>query len=114
MPGLTPYRKIRYPLVGEVVDAAAVQNMAADMNTVLTASALAANRSTHRSSVRAVYTGSPTIVKNTLTVVTFGTPLWDNGALGPGGAAYWAAGSPTRFTAPATGLYCATGSAALD
>lgn len=104
MPGLTPYRQIRYPLVGETVDAAAVQNMATDMNTALTTTNTLMGLSRHRSIVTASSTGfNP--AKGVDAYATLSAPSIDNGAAGPGAAAYWSGGNPTRLTAPITGLY---------
>lgn len=115
MPGLTPYRQIRFPLAGETVDAAAIQNLATDIDTVLTATRTASQYARTRSSA-SLFNGAVSVAKNTLTTVSWVAANldWDGGTSGPGAAAYWSAGSPTRLTAPITGLYLVSGYALLN
>lgn len=106
MPGQTPYRSIRYPLATEVADPAAMQLLAADIDAALQYVQQVLTWSQTRS--YAIGSAAPNLAKTTtanfnLTVNT------DRGTQGPGGAPYWAAGLPTRLTAPATGLYMAWG-----
>lgn len=109
MPGRTPYRGITYPLVGEVIDDAVIQQMAADMNTALQTTLTKAHFSRNRSSVAGGATGSPTAAKNVDTwVASFATPDWDTGARGPGATPFWSAVNPGRFTAPVNGCYFVT------
>lgn len=108
----TPYKNIRVPVTGNVVDAADWQTTATDINTVLTASKTLHDVAVRRSSVSAFNSGQ-SIVKNTQTVISYAVGVgggigWDTGLLGPGAAAYWSNANPTRLTAPATGLYLAT------
>lgn len=105
MPGRTPYRGIRYPLWGETVNAVDIQNMATDMNTALTTTLTKAQQSRSRSGVHTFASSGQTVAKATDTYANLAVPDWDTGLKGPGAAAYWASGTPSRLTAPVTGLY---------
>lgn len=111
----TPFRAYRVPSSPNVVDAAEVAAMAADINAdMITINGLRL-AATRRSGANLSVAGSTqNIVKNTQTVVTYAAPAagpsFDNGATGGiGASAYWASGTPTRLTVPAGagGLYLA-------
>ena len=103
MPGLTPYRKIPFPLIGEVISDATIKSMASTMDSVLATSQSLSTLSRHKSSFYGVLGGS--VVKNTDTYTISQVINWDTGASGPGGTPFWAVGNPTRITAPVSGLY---------
>lgn len=109
MPGITPYRQIRYPLAGEVGNAVALQNMATDIDTVLGASFTAAGWAAKRPSASFAAT-TFSLAKLTTTAFSL-TVNWDNGGNVPGliNAPFWNAGQPTRVVAPVTGLYMVQG-----
>lgn len=95
MSGTTPYLGIRYPLSGEVIDPAAEQAMATDMDVLANEAAMLAGFGLGRIAGNVSCTSPPSLVKNTLTTIT-----WTSGS-----AAFWAAANPTRITIQVPGVY---------
>lgn len=102
MPGLTPYRKIPYPLAGEVISDATIKSMANTMTSALLTTQQTAVFSQSKSSISGVVGAN--VAKATDTYPSLAVN-WDTGKSGPGGAAFWSSANPTRLTAPVAGLY---------
>jgi hypothetical protein len=110
----TPYLRLRYPWASDVVNAADVQSMAADIDQALVNTANMAASVFHQSSVIVQRVAAQSITKATLTTITFDTLVLDNGTDSPlANGAWWSAGSPTRLTAPSPCVVLATGIGAL-
>lgn len=97
----TPYQRIRYPWTSDVVNAADVQSMANDIDASLVGTAKMAAEFSKLASFTGRRNATQSITKATLTAITLDTVTVNNGANSPlANAAWWAAGSPTRLTAP--------------
>jgi len=107
MPGYTPYRQIPFPLIGDTINDADIKAMAARMDAVLTTSQQNALYARAGSSFAGSWSGT-SVAKATATYPNL-TVGWDTGASGPGGAAFWSSGTPSRLVAPTTGLYLVAG-----
>lgn len=109
MPGLTPYRQIPYPLIGETISDAAILSMASRMDAVLTTARQNSLFARSRSSLAAAWS-AVSVAKGTATYPSISLANgWDTGASGPGATAFWASGNPSRITAPTTGFYLIAG-----
>jgi hypothetical protein len=96
----TPFQRIRYPWASDVVNAADVDSMGADIDQALVNTANLANDFSKYSTVVAKRVAAQSITKNTLTALTFDSVI-DNGANSPvANGAWWSASNPTRLTAP--------------
>jgi hypothetical protein len=105
----TPYARIRYPWTADVVSAADVQTTASDIDAALVQTATMASTFSTLSSVSVKRAAVQSITKGTLTAVTFDTVVSDNGKNSPlANGAWFAAGSPTRLTAPSPCIVLAT------
>jgi len=106
----TPYERIRYPWASDVVSAADVQSMANDIDQALVTTQKLATDFSRFASVVARRNSALGLVKNTLTAVTFDTITLNNGANSAlANGVWWAAGNPTRLTAPVACLVLASG-----
>lgn len=112
----TPYRGIRYPLSGEVVDQAAIQTMAQDIDQALVNDDMLRTEGFRRSSLMVYTTASINLPKSALVPITWTTASWQDGANGiPSFASWWSASTnPTRFTAPSACLVHATANAGIS
>jgi hypothetical protein len=97
----TPYERIRYPWGSDVVSAADVDSMASDIDQAMVATAKLGAEFSRFASVVVRRNAAQSITKNTLTAISFDTVTLNNGANSPlSNGAWWAAGAPTRVTAP--------------
>lgn len=97
----TPYLRMRYPWTDDVVSAADVGSMASDMDQALVQTATLAANFSRFSSVTVQRAATQSIAKGTLTAISFDTLVLDNGTDSPLANGPWfAAGAPTRLTAP--------------
>jgi hypothetical protein len=111
----TPFERIRYPWASDVVNAADVQAMGADIDQALVQTATLANDFSRFSSVAVQRAAAQSITKSTLTAVTFDTVLLDNGSDSPlANGAWYSAGAPTRLTAPSPCIVLASATAGLN
>jgi hypothetical protein len=98
----TAYARIRYPWTSDVVAVGNVQSMASDIDQALISTAKMGNDFSKFGSVVVKRVAAQSITKATLTAITFDTVALNNGANSPlANGAWWAAGAPTRLTAPA-------------
>lgn len=112
----TPYRGIRYPISGEVVDPAAIQTLAQDVDQALVDDDQLRAEAFRRSSVNVYTTSTTSLAKGVASAISWAnTNGSQNGANGiPGYANWWSAGSPTRLTAPGACLVYAVGTVQLN
>lgn len=97
----TPYARLRYPWTTDTVSAADVQSMAQDIDQALVTTAKMSTDFSRFASVSAKRAAAQSITKATLTAISFDTVPLNNGANSPlANGAWWAAGNPTRLTAP--------------
>lgn len=110
----TPFLRLRYPWTSDVVNVADVDSMASDIDQALVQTAgLAANFSRF-SSVVVRRNAVQSITKGTLTAVTMDTVVLDNGTDSPlADGAWFAAGTPTRLTAPSPCVVLASATAGI-
>lgn len=105
----TPFQRIRYPWTADVANAADLQIMGADIDQSLVQTATLAANFTRLSTVAVRRAAAQSIAKSTLTAITFDTVLADNGVNSPlANGPWWAAGAPTRLTAPSPCIVIAT------
>ena len=107
----TAYERIRYPWGSDTVSAVDVETMGSDIDQALVTTQRLSSDFSKFASVTAQRNAAQSIAKNTLTVITFDTIPLNNGPNSPlANSAWWAAGNPTRLTAPVTCavLACAT------
>lgn len=108
----TAYARLRYPWTSDVASSADVQSMAQDIDQALVTTAKMASDFSRLASVVVQRVAAQSITKATLTAISFDTVTENNGANSPlANGAWWAAGSPTRLTAPTACvvLACASG-----
>lgn len=97
----TPYERIRYPWASDVLSVADVQSMASDIDQAMVTTAKYASDFSRFASVVVKRNATQSITKNTLTAISFDSVTLNNGANSPlSNANWWAAGNPTRVTAP--------------
>lgn len=97
----TPYLRLRYPWTTDVVDRGDIQIMAQDIDQALAQTQTMAANFSKFASVTVTRNATQSVAKNTLTTVTFDTVVLNNGANSPlANGVWWAAGAPTRLTAP--------------
>jgi len=105
----TPYARLRYPWTADVVNVADVQAMASDIDAGLVGTARMANDFSKFASFTGRRNAAQSITKATLTAITLDTVTVNNGANSPlANANWWAAGQPTRLTAPVGCIVLAT------
>lgn len=98
----TPFEGIRYPWMSDTVNAADVQSMGSDIDQSLVQTANLAADFSRFSTVVVRRAAAQSIIKATLSTISFDTVSRDNGAASPLAAgAWWNASQPTRLTAPA-------------
>jgi hypothetical protein len=106
----TPYLRLRYPWASDVVAAADVQSMAQDIDQALVNTATLAANFSRMSSVVVSRAAVQSITKATLTAISFDTVIANNGANSPlANGSWYAAGTPTRLTAPSACVVLASG-----
>ncbi len=108
----TPYLRLRYPWVDDVVAASSVQSMAQDIDQALVATQTMSANFSRFASVVVQRAAAQSIAKATLTAISFDTVLLNNGANSPlANGSWYSAGTPTRLTAPVpcVVLACASG-----
>lgn len=112
----TPFARLRYPFTSDVVNAADVQSMASDIDQALEQTAtLAANFSRFSSVVVQRKNTVQSLTKATLTAISMDTVVADNGTGSPlANGAWFAAGSPTRLTAPTACVVLAAASGGVN
>ena len=97
----TPFQGIHYPWTSDVVNAADVQAMGADIDQALVKTANLANDFSRFASVHVRRAAAQSIPKASLTAISFDTVLADNGVNSPlSNGAWYNAANPTRLTAP--------------
>jgi hypothetical protein len=111
----TPFQRIRYPWTSDVVNAADVQAMGADIDQALVQTATLASNFTRLSSVFVKRAAAQSITKATLTTITWDTVVFDNGTDSPlANGAWYNAATPTRLTAPVSCVVLAAASAGVN
>lgn len=106
----TPYQRIRYPWASDVVSVADVQSMANDIDQALVATQKLSSDFSLMGSVVAKRNAALSLTKNTLTAVPFDSITLNNGSDSPlSNGNWWAAGNPTRVTAPVGCVVLASG-----
>lgn len=111
----TPFQRIRYPWTTDVVTAADVQSMGADIDQSFVQTAGLVNNFTRFSSVVVRRAAAQSLTKATVTTITFDTVMADNGTDSPlANGPWWSAGAPTRLTAPSACIVLASACAGLN
>jgi hypothetical protein len=112
----TPYLRLRYPWTSDVVNAADVQSMAADIDQALVATASLAANFSKLSSVVVQRSAAQSITASTLTAISFNaTAVLDNGSDSPlANGAWFNSAQPTRLTAPVPCVVLASGMAGMN
>lgn len=111
----TPNLRLRYPWASDVVNAADVQAMAGDIDQALVQTATLASTYSQFSSAIVRRNAALSVVKATLTTVTFDSVVLNNGANSPlTNGAWYNAASPTRLTAPVSCVVLASAQAGMN
>jgi len=111
----TPYLRMRYPFASDVVAAPDVQSMAQDIDQNLVNTATLGSTFSRFSSVVVSRAAAQSITKGTLTAVSFDTVVANNGVNSPlANGSWFAAGTPTRLTAPTACVVLASGFLGLN
>lgn len=112
----TPYERIRYPWASDVVSAADVQSMGADIDQALVQTANLGAAFSKMSCAVAKRTAAQSISASTVTAISFdATPPLDNGSDSPFANANWFNSSvPTRLTAPVPCVVLALGNVGIN
>jgi hypothetical protein len=111
----TPFFRLRYPWTDDLVNAADIQAMGNDIDQSLVQTGMLANNFLRMSSVAVRRAAAQSITKATLTTITFDTVLADNGVNSPlANGPWWAAGAPTRLTAPSPCIVLASAYAGMN
>lgn len=106
----TPNLRLRYPWTDDAVSAADVQSMANDIDATLVQTATLASSFSRFASVGVSRSTAQSIVKNTITAITFDTVAINNGANSPlSNGAWFSLAAPTRLTAPTACVVLAVG-----
>jgi len=106
----TPNLRLRYPWTDDVVNAADVQSMAADIDQGLVSTATLGTNFSKFASVAVSRNAVQSITKGSLTAISFDTVVLNNGANSPlSNGAWFSAGAPTRLTAPVPCVVLAAG-----
>jgi len=97
----TPYEKLRYPWASDVVSVPDVQSMANDIDQAIVTTQKFSSDFSKFGSVVAKRNAAQSLTKATLTTISFDSITLNNGSDSPlANGNWWAAGSPTRLTAP--------------
>jgi hypothetical protein len=97
----TPYQRLRYPWASDVVSVADVQSMANDIDQAIVTTQKYASDFSLMGSVVAKRNAALSLTKGALTAVSFDSITLNNGSDSPlANGNWWAAGNPTRLTAP--------------
>jgi len=111
----TPYVRLRYPWASDVVSAADVQSMGADIDSALVQTATMGANFSRFASVAVQRLAVQSITKATVTAISFDTVALNNGANSPLSNGGWFSNStPTRLTAPTACVVLATGYGGLN
>lgn len=106
----TPYLGIHYPWTDDVVAAADVDRMSQDIDQALVSTASLSTSFSRFSSVIVQRAAAQSIVKGTLTAISFDTVALDNGTDSPlANGAWFNNANPTRLTAPVACVVLALG-----
>ena len=106
----TPNLRLRYPWTDDVVSAADVESMAADVDQAFVSTANLAAEFSRFASVGVQRAAAQSITKATLTAITFDTVALNNGANSPiANGSWYSASAPTRLTAPVACVVLACG-----
>lgn len=111
----TPFQRIHYPWTSDVVAVTDMQTMASDIDQALVQTAILAANFSRFSSVVVKRAAAQSLVKNTFTAISMDTVIADNGLNSPlANGAWFAAGTPTRLTAPSACVVLATASGGVN
>jgi len=111
----TPFERIDYPWASDTVSVADVQSMGNDIDAALVGTSKLASDFSLFASVVARRNAAQSLTKATLTAITFDSVTHNNGANSPlANGAWWAAGAPTRLTAPVACLVFASAAAGVN
>lgn len=106
----TPYERIRYPWSPDVVAVGDVQSMINDIDQALVTTQKLSTDYSLMGSVIAKRNAALSLTKATLTTVSFDSVTLNNGSDSPlANGNWWAAGNPTRLTAPVPCVVLASG-----
>jgi len=106
----TPYQRLRYPWASDVVSAADVGSLASDIDQAIVNTQKLANDFSLMGSVVAKRNAALSLTKGALTTVSFDSITLNNGSDSPlANGNWWAAGNPTRLTAPVGCVVLASG-----
>lgn len=111
----TPFQRIRYPWTSDVVNAADIQAMGADIDQALVQTATLAANFSRFASVSVKRAAAQSITKATLTAISFDTVVSNNGANSPlANGSWYSAAAPTRLTAPVACVVLASAFAGVN
>lgn len=111
----TPNLRLRYPWASDVASAGDVQSMASDIDQSFVQTQKMASDFSKMASVVVTRAAVQSIVKGTVTAVTFDTVALNNGANSPqANGAWYSAAAPTRLTAPVPCVVLVSGSAGMN
>lgn len=111
----TPYERIRYPWASDAVAVGDAQSMAQDIDQALVTTARLSSDFSKFASVTVKRAAAQSITKATVTAISFDTVTSNNGANSPlSNGAWFAAGTPTRLTAPVPCLVLASGTVGMN
>lgn len=97
----TPYQRLRYPWASDVISVADVQSMGNDIDQAIVTTQKLSSDFSRFGSVIARRNAAVSLTKGTLTTISFDSITLNNGANSPlANGNWWAAGNPTRLTAP--------------
>lgn len=106
----TPYERIRYPWSPDVVSVGDVQSMINDIDQALVTTQKLSTDYSLMGSVIAKRNAALSLTKGALTAVSFDSITLNNGSNSPlANGNWWAAGNPTRLTAPVPCVVLASG-----
>jgi len=106
----TPYQKIRYPWTSDVVAVPDLQSMANDIDQAIVNTQKLSSDFSLMGSVVAKRNAALSLTKGALTAVSFDSITLNNGSDSPlANGNWWAAGNPTRLTAPVPCVVLASG-----
>lgn len=111
----TPYERIRYPWASDVVTAADVQSMGADIDQALIQTQGLANAFSKMACAVVQRKAAQSITASTVTTVTMDTVILNNGSNSPFSNTPWySASAPSRLTAPVPCVVAATGTVGIN
>lgn len=106
----TPFLHLRYPWTSDVVNAADVQAMGADIDQALVQTASLSTDFVRMASVVARRAAAQSVAKATLSTIVFDSVVLNNGANSPlSDGSWYNVANPTRLTAPVPCVVLASG-----